>query len=316
MKDGRYAVLDLGTNTFNLLISEIKLGKARILVHERTPVKIGAGGIQNKIIVEEACLRAENAIVDYLEIIKKHKTPIKNVTAIATSAFRNAKNGEQLAQRIFEKTQIKVHIIQGDKEAELIYYGVKAAMKIGQEPVLLMDIGGGSVEFIICNDDEIFWKKSFEIGAQRLFDVYHTTDPIQQSAIEELNYYLDKSLVELKTAVSVYHPKILVGSSGTFDTLCEIFIEEHNIKHDLYDGTEYDLPIHYFGEIFYRLIVKNVTQRRDIKGMSPMRVDMVVVATCLIDYVLRNYLIQRLRVSFYSLKEGVMYLMAHDEHIF
>lgn len=316
MKDGRYAVLDLGTNTFNLLISEIKSGKQQILVHERTPVKIGAGGIQNKIIIEEACLRAENAVIEYLHIIKKYKTPLKNVTAIATSAFRNAKNGKQLSHRIFEKTGIKIHIIQGDKEAELIYYGVKAALNIGQEPVLLMDIGGGSVEFIICNDTEIFWKKSFEIGAQRLFDMFHHTDPIQQSAIEELNVYLQTQLNELKTAVEIYHPKILVGSSGTFDTLCEIYIAELQIKHDLYAGTEYDLPIHYFGDIFYQVIIKNVEQRRKIKGMSPMRADMVVVATCMIDYVLRNYFIQRLRVSFYSLKEGVMYLMAHDSAVF
>lgn len=316
MKDGRYAVLDLGTNTFNLLITEVKSAKPKILVHERTPVKIGAGGIQDKIIIEEACVRAENAVIQYLEIIKQYKTPLKNITAIATSAFRNAKNGKELAQRIFDKTHIKIHIIQGDKEAELIYYGVKAALNIGPEPVLLMDIGGGSVEFIICNDAEILWKKSFEIGAQRLFDMFHSTDPIQQSAVEELSYYLDQSLTELKNAVAIYHPKILVGSSGTFDTLCEIFIEEHNIKHDLYEGTEYDLPIHYFGEIFYKLIIKNVKQRKAIKGMSPMRADMVVVATCLIDYVLRNYFIQRLRVSFYSLKEGVMYLMAHDEQIF
>lgn len=313
MKEGKYAVLDLGTNTFNLLVMEIKKGKYHILEHLRTSVKIGAGGIQKNIITEDAYQRAIDAIVEFKKIIDNFSIPTKNITAIATSAFRNAKNGIELSQKIFEKTGIKIKIIQGDKEAELIYYGVKAAMNIGLEPALLIDIGGGSVEFIICNHENILWKQSFEIGAQRLFNNYHTTDPILQSSLDDLQSFLFKELAPLKDAISKFHPKTLIGSSGTFDTLCEIYLEEHKIKHDLYAGTEYELPIHYFGEIYYKIIVKNVEERKKIKGMSHMRVDMIVVACAIIDYVLRTYYLQRLRVSFYSLKEGVMYLMAHDK---
>ncbi len=313
MKEGKYAVLDLGTNTFNLLITEIKQSKYHILEHLRASVKIGAGGIQNNIITEDACGRAIQTLIDFKKVIDSHRIDENNVTAIATSAFRNAKNGEKLATAIYETSGIKVQIIQGEKEAELIFYGVKAALNIGFEPSLLMDIGGGSVEFIICNNDKIFWKQSFEIGAQRLFDKYQTTDPILQSSIVEMQQYLSLALKPLKEAIEIYHPKVLIGSSGSFDTLCEIFIADHQLEIDLYHGTEYDLPLHYFGEIFYKIITKNVDQRRSIKGMSPMRVDMIVVACVMMDYIIQTFFMQRLRVSFYSLKEGVMYLMAHDK---
>lgn len=313
MTEGKYAVLDLGTNTFNLLIMEIKGGKTHILEHLRSSVKIGAGGIQNNIITEAAFERAIDTILEFKNVINSFKISELNITAIATSAFRNAKNGEHLAKSILETSGIHVKIIQGEKEAELIYYGVKAAMDIGFEPTLIMDIGGGSVEFIICNHVQIFWKQSFEIGAQRMFDKYHTSDPILQSSIDEMQNLLSVALSPLSEAMATFHPKILVGSSGSFDTLCEIYLEEHSIKHNLYEGTEYDLPIHYFGELYYKIISKNVDERRKIKGMSPMRVDMIVVAMVMIDYVLKTFFMQRIRVSFYSLKEGVMYLMANDK---
>lgn len=313
MKEGKYAVLDLGTNTFNLLITEIKQSKYHILEHLRASVKIGAGGIQNNIITDEACGRAIQTLLDFKKIIDKYAILEENITAIATSAFRNAKNGEKLASEIFATSGIKVQIIQGEKEAELIYYGVKAALNIGFEPALLMDIGGGSVEFIICNNDQIFWKQSFEIGAQRLFDKFHTNDPILQSSILEIQQYLTIALKPLKEAIEIYHPKVLIGSSGSFDTLCEMYIADHQLNIDLYNGSEYDLPLHYFGEIFYKIITKDVHQRKNIQGMSLMRVDMIVVACVMMDFVLSTFFMQRMRVSFYSLKEGVMYLMAHNK---
>jgi exopolyphosphatase/guanosine-5'-triphosphate,3'-diphosphate pyrophosphatase len=311
MKDGNFAVLDLGTNTFNVLIVNIENNVKTILAHDRFAVKIGKDGISDNLITPEAIARALEAIKRFKKLIDFHKVDIKNVRATATSAFRNAKNGGHLSDLIFENTGIKVDVISGEKEAELIYYGVKAALDIGYETSLIMDIGGGSVEFIICNEFHVFWKKSYEIGAQRLLDKFHTQDPIKLDAIDDMFNFLETELRELQRQVEIFKPKVLIGSSGTFDTLCEIYIKEFNIDYELETGTEFELPINYFGEIFYKLVTKNVEDRRKIPGMSDMRVDMIVVSVCLIDFVLKNFMIEKMRVSFYSLKEGVLYLMTN-----
>ncbi|MDX2189834.1 MAG: exopolyphosphatase [Bacteroidota bacterium] len=313
MRTDNYAVLDLGTNTFNLLILNIGSTSKTILHQDRYAVKIGKGGIHDQIITDDAFNRAVDAVAYFKKEINKHHVPLENVKAVATSAFRNAINGVELADKIKEKTGIEVEIIAGEREAELIYYGVKSALTIGDETSLIMDIGGGSVEFIICDENNIFWKKSYEIGAQRLLDIYHKTDPIQSEQIERLYIFLEKTLTDLQKNINLFKPRTLIGSSGTFDTLCEIYLQKNNIDHILDSGTEFELPLNAFGELFLQLVSKNVEERKKIPGMSEMRVDMIVVASCLIDYVLKSFYFNKMRVSFYSLKEGIFYLMTNNQ---
>jgi exopolyphosphatase/guanosine-5'-triphosphate,3'-diphosphate pyrophosphatase len=307
MKNGNYAVLDLGTNTFNLLTVNIDNNVKTVIHEDRVPVKIGKDGIQNKIITEDACNRAIEAVKYFKKTLDFYE--VEKVQAVATSAFRNAQNGQELARRIKNETGIEIQIIDGNKEAELIYYGVKSGMTIGEDVSLIMDIGGGSVEFIICDENHIFWKKSYEIGAQRLLDKFHQIDPIPKENIEQLYSFLENNLQELDEQVKLLKPTVLIGSSGTFDTLCEIYIAENNIDHTLDIGSEFELPIKYFDNIFSSIVTKNVKERLEIKGMSPMRVDMIVVACCIINYVIKKYKMKRIRTSFYSLKEGLLYIM-------
>lgn len=307
MKDGNYAVLDLGTNTFNLLAVSVENNVKSILHHDRVAVKIGKDGIQNKVITEDACQRAVNAVKYFKKHLEKYN--VNAVQAVATSAFRNAVNGTELANRIKLETGIEVQIIDGMREAELIYFGVKAALDIGDAVSLIMDIGGGSVEFIICDENHIFWKKSYEIGAQRLLDRFHTQDPIPPDNMVEMYHFLDTVLGEFNEQMALLKPSVLIGSSGTFDTICEIYIQEHQLDYDLDSGTEFEIPVDYFFSFFKNVATKNVHERKLIKGMSEMRVDMIVVAACLIDYVLHKHSLKRIRTSFYSLKEGLLYLM-------
>jgi exopolyphosphatase / guanosine-5'-triphosphate,3'-diphosphate pyrophosphatase len=307
MKNGNYAVLDLGTNTFNLLIVNITNNIKTELAHERISVKIGKGGIQHNHITTDACHRAVDAVKHFRGIIDSFG--VKNISAVATSAFRNAHNGKELAARIKLEADVDIQIIDGENEAELIYYGVKSAMDIGDQVSLIMDIGGGSVEFILCDSLHVFWKKSYEIGAQRLVDMFHNEDPIDWSSVEALDKYLDKTLIELHRQVQKYRPTVLIGSSGTFDTLCDIYIHDFNIDYELESGTEFEFPIAYFEVIYRKIVQKNLAERRNISGMSEMRVDMIVVAVCLIEYILKKYSIERLRTSLCSLKEGLLFLM-------
>ncbi len=299
----KVAVLDLGTNTFNLLLVKITPSAYYIFRNEKIPVKIGKDGINQGVITAEAQKRALDALDIYKKIIDQEK--VTKVYGYATSAFRNAKNGENFRKLIEKKTGIQVTIITGDLEAEFIYKGVRTAFDIGGDHALIMDIGGGSVEFIICNRNQIFWKQSFDIGAQRLVDWFHTIDPIPSIEIEKLNDLFRYELAPLHEQIQIYNPTCLIGSSGTFDTLSEMY--QHQVNRFMKgDETEEPLTVDGFNTAYHQIVSLDRENRLKIPGMMEMRVGMIVVASCLVKYVIDTYNIDQIRVSAHSLKEGMI----------
>ncbi len=299
----KVAVIDLGTNTFHLLIARVYGQRTELLHREKVAVKIGEGGINASIIIEEAQARAIAALKHFSKIIEEQA--VKEVYATATSAIRNATNSDAITQKIFQETGIQVQVISGEEEAELIYLGVRRALNLGQHKSLIMDIGGGSVEFIIADAHQAFYKQSFEIGAQRLLDLFHHHDPMLPAEVLRLQQYLAEKLKPLTEAVAAFSPTVLVGSSGSFDTLSDIYCQENNIERDLI-ATELPLTMNAYYAIHEELLVKDKAERLLIPGMIPLRVDMIVVASCLIRFVLETYHINSIRVSTYALKEGLL----------
>jgi len=297
----KIAIIDLGTNTFHLLLAHRSQGQYKTIHQEKVPVKIGLGGINNNIITEAAITRSIEAMRNFKLILSVHK--IDKVYAFGTSALRNAINGKEVAAQIETETGICIDIISGDEEANYIYQGVRTAVNM-TEPSLIVDIGGGSVEFIIGNNDTIFWKQSFEIGAQRLLERFQKHDPITMDELAELQNYFDNQLGKLFIAIGQYPIKTLVGSSGTFDTLSDIYRMQLGFSPETTPETT--LTLDAFDEIYQVLLKKNRAERLLIPGMIEMRVDMIVVACCLIQFLLMRLAVQKIRVSSYSLKEGVL----------
>jgi exopolyphosphatase/guanosine-5'-triphosphate,3'-diphosphate pyrophosphatase len=304
----KIAIIDMGTNTFHLLVAEGDARGYNITHRERLAVKLGMGGINQSVITNEGLSRALVAMQCFKNTIDQND--IKTAYAFGTSALRSAINGPDVAERIKAITGIEVNIISGDQEAEFIYYGAKSALDMGREKNLIIDIGGGSVEFIIANDHQVFWKKSFEIGAQRLLEIFHRHDPILPQEITALDAYFDEALVPLFEAIKAYKPTIMVGSSGTFDTLSDIFCITHDI-HKSPEEIETPLTLPGFYEVYKELLVRDRAARLLIPGMIEMRVDMIVVACCLVRYILEKHDFDRIRVSTYSLKEGVLFYLTH-----
>jgi exopolyphosphatase/guanosine-5'-triphosphate,3'-diphosphate pyrophosphatase len=303
----RLALIDLGTNTFHLLIVEMPLvpgDKPLVLLRTKAGVRLGEGGISQGIIAPEAYARALHTLAGFKEEIELHEA--REVRATATSAMRVTKNGPDLVRDIFEQTGIQVNVIPGDREAELICQGVRQAVDLGTEHNLIIDIGGGSVEFIIANQATIFWKQSFEIGAQRLLDNFFP-DPagvFPAAAVVAEQEYLSSALGPLIEAVERYKPVSLVGASGSFDSLADMQLGQLRTESELPPCTELELSS--FQASYRHLLSGNHEQRMALPGILPMRADMLVVATVLIDFVLGITEITRIRTSAYALKEGLL----------
>ncbi|MBO2012419.1 phosphatase [Hymenobacter negativus] len=303
----RVALIDMGTNTFHLLIVEMSTkpgDKPHILLRTKAGVRLGEGGISRGIIAPEPYARALHTLAGFKEEIELHE--VKEVRATATSAMRVTKNGPDLVRDIFEQTGIQVNVIPGEREAELICEGVRQAVDLGTEQQLIVDIGGGSVEFIIANQATIFWKQSFEIGAQRLLDKFFP-DPsgvFPAAAVAAEQEYLGSVLTPLIEAVQRYKPVGLVGASGSFDSLADMQLGQLRTESQLPPSTE--LALESFQSSYRHLLSGNHEQRLALPGILPMRADMLVVAAVLIDYVLGITEITRIRTSAFALKEGLL----------
>jgi exopolyphosphatase/guanosine-5'-triphosphate,3'-diphosphate pyrophosphatase len=301
-KNANVAIIDMGTNTFHLLIAEIS-SKPKILFRDRAAVKVGKGGINRNLITEEGFARALDALTKFKASIDQYS--VRKTLAFGTSAIRNAANGQDLIDAIRNQTGIDARVIAGEEEADLIYRGVRAGLDLGQEHSMIVDIGGGSVEFILGNSGGIQWKHSFEIGGQRLLEVFQKLDPIGKEEINNLERFLDEQLEPLKSQLRKYDPATMVGVSGTFDTLCEMFCQRNGLPY-YPDDSETPFDINAFPGIYKDLLTHDRAGRLALPGMIEMRVDMIVVACVLVNYLLSLHEFRNIRVSTYSLKEGVL----------
>ena len=299
------AIIDLGTNTFHLLIAEIKQGTIREFYKLQVPVKIGRGGINNGQITADAYQRGLVTVAEFQKYIERFL--VTDVTAFATSAIRSASNGADFVREVQERCGITITTIDGDTEAKYIYTGVLNSFKFPAYPVLVMDIGGGSVEFIIGTGADIHWKQSFEIGAARLLEQFHHSNPIGIEEKEELKAYLADVLQPLHHAVKQYNPTMLIGSAGSFETLVDVVIRDLTVIPNSLSKQAFEIRREDF-DVFLELMKTSTTeQRKLLRGMTDFRGEMITVAALLMDFVISTYSIKRIVCSNYSLKEGVLF---------
>jgi len=292
--------MDLGTNMFHLLIVE----GDQTIVHEQDAVKLGEGGINKGFIAPAPFERGIQTMQRFAKLITAHG--VSEARAIATSAMRNASNGEDFISDVKQKTGIDIEIIDGNKEAAYIYKGIKAAGCLSTQNSIIADIGGGSVEFIICNDKEIYWKQSFEIGAARLMDRFHRSDPIPPDSINALSLYLEDCLKDLFAAAKKYPIENLVGSAGVFESYAVVLEKAKGRNLDLSKIKHYTFDQNELLALIEKIILSTHQQRLENTAIIPIRVDMIVTASLLARFIIEKLGIDRVIMSTYSLKEGVL----------
>jgi exopolyphosphatase/guanosine-5'-triphosphate,3'-diphosphate pyrophosphatase len=171
---------------------------------------------------------------------------------------------------------------------------------------LIIDIGGGSTEFCIANKDTILWKKSFLLGAARLLEMFAPSDPITTDEIKAITDYLEQELQPLFKALKEFPVIELIGSSGSFDSLAEMIVHKFYSPHLLEDITEYTFKLPDCAAMYGILIKSTKKERMEMKGLVSMRVDMMVVSGILVHFILIRCDIHKMRLSTYSLKEGML----------
>jgi len=292
----RKAVIDLGTNTFNLLIAERIEGKWRRIHTEKDGVALGMGGINQKIITEDAILRAEKALKHFKSISEKFG--VSEIQAIGTSAIRDAKNQLDFLARIKKEVGIEILVISGDEEADFIYKGVQKTIDFNI-PSLIMDIGGGSTEFILVDSSGIQQKISLNIGVSRMLQLYTCDDPMRPEQVEVLNHWLNEQAQGFFDTLKVSR---LIGASGSFETFYELI---HNTTIPSLDAA-IELPFTNFYAELDRLIYSTQAERDMNPWIVPIRKKMAPYAAVKTKWVIDKLGIKETYLSPYSLKEGAL----------
>lgn len=298
----KYGVIDLGTNTFHLLVIEADdKGTFREIYRKQYFVKLAEEGIET--IGAAPYARALRVMQHFKQILDEQQ--VAQLCAFGTAALRTASNGQAFIEDVKAQTGIEIQLITGDREAALIHKGVLQAVPFGSERWLIMDIGGGSVEFIIADQDKVYWAQSFPIGVAVLFKNFHHSDPIAPTEVEATRQFLQEQLQPLQAALAVYPTHTLVGASGTFDVMENILVKHKTHPHHSF------LLASAFPDFFTHLLHSTYAERLKMEGMPEIRADMVVVALILVDVVMQIAGIETIVISEFAMKEGMLYEMMH-----
>jgi len=296
----RIGVIDLGTNTFNLLIADVSAEEIEVVHSEKDGVALGMGGLNDGVLRKEAILRALKTLSHFNKMCEVHY--VDEIRAFGTSAIRSAINGKDFVQLVAKETGIEVKIISGEDEARLIYEGVKWSY-IFEEPTMIMDVGGGSSEFIFANKDEIIDLVSLNIGVSRIFQELELSDPFSNDDIDKVTQWLEE---RASTFLANKKCNVLVGASGCFETFYEMINRKSfpSVKNAI------ELP---FDELMKNLewIIGSDQIQRDLHPhIIPIRRKMAAIAAVKTNWIIEKLGVNKVIVSPCSLKEGVLQVVA------
>ncbi len=301
----RLAIVDCGTNTFNILIAEqSENGIWEILFSNKWPVKIGEGGFADRKITVSRMAKGLDALHYYHSIIQAYQ--VSKVHVFATSALRDAQNTNVFKSYVKRLTQWDIAVIDGNEEAQLIYEGVQQTIDLHASPTLLMDIGGGSTEFIITTENGIVFKHSTQLGISRIFEKVPMFDRPQKNDLNAVKRIFDEEITLIREALNKYPCKRLVGASGSFDTLLELYF--YTTKKDkvwLQDKAQ-EIPMESFASIYMFLMGSSYEDRLKHPAIPNLRVQFMPIAMYLIKLVLDIQPFDQIFRSPYALKEGVL----------
>ena len=295
----------MGTNTFNLLVVEYLGSEATRLHSNKIAVKLGEGGFAEGRIKSSPFYRGIIAFQDLFETARSFGC--EQIYAFATSAVRSASNRKEFEYEIYKRFNVKIDVIEGEREAELVYKGIQSSGVLTNEVVLMMDIGGGSTEFIVGNQHEILWRKSFDLGAARIMEKVHPSDPITADQIETIETIIAKATLEVFDEVTKYNIKTLVGSSGSFDSIYDIIEAEkgngeHQSEKEIFHTIDFDA----FLNVYQSILPTTKKERYNISGLLSLRVDFIVVSSIFIHFIVQKSGITNIQQCAFSLKEGVL----------
>lgn len=305
MKAKPLAAIDIGTNTFRLLIAEVKPGakdnySIKELHSERIITRLGEGISKNGLIKKEAIDRSIAGLKKFIDIISRYH--VNKTSAVATSALREAKNRDDFLKRVKETTGLEIETISGKEEARKTFSGVLAGITL-PDTALIIDIGGGSTELILVQKRKPLLIHSLNLGVVHLADKYMKNDPPLKRDLVEMGSYISKKIksiakpyLELKT--------VLIGTGGSVTTLSAII--QHLRRYERTKIHNSRITLEKIKSIFSVLSTIPAKERVKYHPFEPQRLDIIVPGTLILLKLMEAFGFKEVIVSDYGLREGIL----------
>ncbi len=309
LEDCTLAAIDIGTNSIHMVVVRIQptLPAFTIIATEKDTVRLGDRDPKTENLTPEAIQRSLAALQRCRDLAVSFNAD--HIVAVATSATREAPNGQAFLQQIESELGLFVNLISGQEEARRIYLGVLSGIDFQNQPHTIIDIGGGSTELILADSHKARFLSSTKVGAVRLTQEFVTTDPISNSEFQYLRAYvrgmLERPVDELRSVLQPGEVPRMVGTSGTIETLAAIHaLEKLGVVPNPLHGYEFsrqDLK-----EMVKRFASMNYEERFAIPGMSDKRAEIIVAGAVILLEAMTMLNLDSVTICERALREGMI----------
>lgn len=300
-KINRLGVIDLGTNSLRFDVYEFK-GKKIFRIHrEKRMVRLGDGVFETGLIPPEGLNKCLLAFIRIREILKDLK--VRHIVAFGTSALRSAQNAKEFVSTIKNKTGLNIRVISGTEEGYLIARGILAHVDLPKGLNILIDIGGGSTEVVFTHQNKIIEQHSFNLGANRLQQMFLEQSPPQMKKNEvhpvlALRQHVRERLFVLSTSRNWSGVKFAVGSSGTIRSLARILKKIGRGSNSI---ERYELSA-----LVAEMSIMTRSQLASLPGIEPKRVDLILAGAILLEELMYAFKLRKIAVTEYALRDGIL----------
>jgi len=307
-----FGAIDVGTNSIHLIVVECDsiYDTSRVVHKAREMVRLGSNdALERGRLSPKAMTRGVEAITRFVEAARQHGA--ERIRAVATSAVREADNGVEFRAQVEAQTGVPLEILDAGEEARLIHLGVASGFSIDDRTACIIDIGGGSTEFIVAGAERPYLLDSVKLGSLRLYDAFlrDALDPAR--AARGLNLYIRDALAPLLQRVRLYRVDVCIGTSGTIMGLATVDAAERGIPLGRIHG--YTLERGRLEVLQRRMLAMTEAERRKIPGMNPRRADIIVAGNAVLIAALGQLKIDEIVVCERALRDGIIVdLIARD----
>ena len=303
------AAIDIGTNSIHMAVVEIDpaLPSFTVIAKEKDTVRLGDRDMVTGALTSTAIARALAALRRCRELASSLEAD--RIIAVATSATREAPNGEDFLRQIEAELGIVVNLISGREEARRIYLGVLSGMDFNEQPHIIIDIGGGSTELILADVHEARFLSSTKVGAVRLSKEFVTTDPISDSELKVLRAYirgmLERPVDEIWQNLQLNEVPRAIGTSGTIETIAEIHAkDELGSVPDPLNG--YEIGFKDIEKIVKRLTKMSYQERLEVSGLAEKRAEIIVPGAIILLEAMSMLKLKSVTICERALREGII----------
>ena len=305
----RLASLDLGTNTFRLLIADLADGgKFTPLLRKRVITRLGEDFHKDGSIQPHAANRAGKALLSFSTLLDDYR--VEQVFAVATSVVREAANGETITHNLYKQTGIPIRTLTGIEEAHLTLKGVFSVLQDTAKLSLVVDIGGGSTELVLSEDTLPIKTDSINLGVVHLAEQLITSDPPSEQDLSLLHEHIRKSLSDnsvaqyLAAGSSSQHPLSLIGTAGTVTTLAAMDLGLTD--YDPVKINNYPLARTTLDTMYTQLTTLPLSERAAMPGLEKGREDLIIPGTAILIEIMNRFQCTDIITSDAGLLEGVL----------